>query len=124
MARYISRQIKCLDSANTIAPDKAQVIVLKNFIPVLSPILMKLFSTCVKEKFFPPLWKMSGVCPVFENAVERSSPSKYRPVSLLNVISVGAIIKKKGFEHFKMNNIVSNKQYGFRSSRSTADVLS
>lgn len=51
MAWYISRHIKSLNSENTIGPDKTQVIVLKNFIPLLSPILTKLFSTCVKENF-------------------------------------------------------------------------
>ena len=48
--------------------------------------------------------------PVFENVGERSTAKNYGPVSLLSVVS-------KVFEVF------SDFQYGFRSSRSTADLL-
>ena len=63
--------------------------------------------------------------PVFKNVGERSTSKNYRPVSVLSVIS-------KVFEKFVNNRIVdqlqicgsfSDFQYGFRSSRSTADLL-
>ena len=63
--------------------------------------------------------------PVFNNVGERSTTKNYRPVSLLSVIS-------KVFEKFVNNKIVdrlekcglsSDFEYGFRSSRSTADLL-
>lgn len=38
------------------------MIVLKTFIPELSPILVKLFTCCLKENCFPSLQKMSAVC--------------------------------------------------------------
>ena len=63
--------------------------------------------------------------PVFKNVGERSTAKNYRPVSLLSVVS-------KVFEKFVNNRIVdhleecglySDFQYGFRSSQSTADLL-
>ena len=63
--------------------------------------------------------------PVFKNVGERSIAKNYRPVSLLSVVS-------KIFEKLVNNSIVghlekcvlfSDFQYGFRSCRSTADLL-
>ena len=63
--------------------------------------------------------------PVFKNVGERSTAKNYPPVSPLSVAS-------KGFEKLVTNMIVdqlvncglfSDFQYGFRSSRSTADLL-
>ena len=63
--------------------------------------------------------------PVFNNVGERSTTKSNCPVSLLSVVS-------KAFEKLKNNRIVdhllqcclfSDFQYGFRSSRSTADLL-
>ena len=63
--------------------------------------------------------------PVFKNVGERSTAKNYRPVSLFSVVS-------KVFEKLVNNRIVdylekcgpfSDFQYGFRSSRSTADLL-
>ena len=62
---------------------------------------------------------------IFKNVGERSNAKNNRPVSLLSVVS-------KVFEKFANNRIVdhlekcglfSDFQYGFRSSRSTADLL-
>ena len=79
----------------------------------------------LKESCFPECWKVSSLVPVFKNAGERSTGKNYHPVSLLSVVS-------KVFEKLLNNRIVdllekcglcSDFQYGFRSSRSTADLL-
>ena len=65
------------------------------------------------------------MAPLFKNVGERSTAKNYRPVSLLSVVS-------KVFEKLVNDSIVgdlekcglfSDFQYGFRSSRSTADLL-
>ena len=86
--------------------------------------IAKLFNNCLKKSCFPGCWKVSSVVPVFKNVEERSAAKNYRPVSLLSVVS-------KVFEKLVNNRIVdhlekclfSDFQYGFRSSRSTADLL-
>ena len=62
--------------------------------------------------------------PVFLKCWERSTAKNYRPVSLLSVVS-------KVYEKLVNNSVVdhlekcdfSDFQYGFGSSRSTADLL-
>ena len=101
------------------------MVVLKNCKPELSYILAELFNKCLKEFCFPDCWKVSLVVPVFKNVGERSTAKNCCPISLLSVIT-------KVFENFVNNRIVyilekcglfSDFHYGFRSSRSTADLL-
>ena len=62
--------------------------------------------------------------PVYNNSGERSDPSKYRPISLLSVISkiFESIINLHLKNYLESNKLLSDQQYGFQSFRSTADV--
>ena len=63
--------------------------------------------------------------PVFKNVWERSTAKNYRPVSLLFVVS--KIFEKpvnNGIvDHLKKCDLFSDFWYGFRTSQSTADLL-
>ena len=105
--------------------DYIPLVVLKNRELELSYILAELFNKCLKESCFPDCWKVSSVFPVFNNVRERSAAKNYHPVSLFSVVS-------KVFEKLVNNGIVDHLgkcglfydfQNGFRSSRSTADLL-
>ena len=65
------------------------------------------------------------VIPVSKNVGERSTAKNYSPVSLLSVIS--KVFEKLGNNrtvvHLEKCVLFSDFQYGFRSSRSTADLL-
>ena len=100
-------------------------MVLKNCEPELSYILTKLFNKCLKESSFPNCWKVSSVVPVFKNAGERSTAKNYRPVSLLSVVSevFEKFVNNRIVDHLEKCGLFSDFQYGFRSSRSTADLL-
>ena len=101
------------------------VVVLKNCEPELSLILAKLFNNCLKESCFPDCWKVSSVVPVFKNVGERSTAKNYRPVSLLSVVSkvFEKLVNKRIVDHLEKCGLFSDFQYGFRSSRSTVDLL-
>ena len=101
------------------------VVVLKNCEPELSYILAKLFNKCLKESCFPDCWKVSSVVPVFKNVGERSTAKNYRPVSLLSVVSkvFEKLVNNRIVDHLEKCGLFSDFQYGFRSSRSTADLL-
>ena len=63
--------------------------------------------------------------PVFKNVGERSTAKNYRPVSLLSVVSkvFEKLVNNRIFDHLEKCGLFSDFQYGFRSSRSTADLL-
>ena len=62
---------------------------------------------------------------VFKNVGERSTAKNYRPVSLLSVVSkvFEKLVNNRIVDHLEKCGLFSDFQYGFRSSRSTADLL-
>ena len=98
------------------------MVVLKNCEPGLPYILAELF---IKKYCFPDFWKVSSGVPVFKNVWERSTAKNYRPVSLLCVVS--KVFEKLGnnriVDHPEKSCLFSDFQYSFRSSQSTADLL-
>ena len=123
--KSVKKVIMNLDLSKAPGPDSIPVVVLRNCEPELSYILAELFNKCLKESCFPNCWKVPSVVPIFKNVGERSTAKNYRAVSLLSVVS-------KVFENLVNNRIVdylekcgffSDFQYGFRSSQSTADLL-
>ena len=63
--------------------------------------------------------------PVFKNVGERSTAKNYRPVSLLSVVNKVSekLVNNRILDHLEKCDLFSDFQYGFRSSRSTADLL-
>ena len=65
------------------------------------------------------------IIPVFENVREWSTAKNYHPVSLLSVVSkvFEKLVNNRIVDHLKKCDLFSDFQYGFRSSRSTADLI-
>ena len=63
--------------------------------------------------------------PVFKNVGERSTAKNYLPVSLLSVFSkvFEKLVNNRIVDHLEKCGLFSDLQYGFKSSRSTADLL-
>ena len=122
--KMVRKVVMNLDLSKASGPDCIPVVVLKNCEPELSYILTELFNKCLKESCFPDCWKVSSVVPVFKNVGERSTAKNYHPVSLLSVVSkVFQKLVNRIVDHLEKCGLFSNFQYGFRSSRSTADLL-
>ena len=120
----VKKVIINLDLSNTSDPDCIPVVILKNCEPELSYILAELFNKCLKESCFSDCWKVSSVVPVFKNVGERSTAKNYRPVSLLSVVSkVFEKLVNRIVDHLEKCGLFSDFQFGFRSSQSTADLL-
>ena len=64
------------------------------------------------------------VVPVFKNFGERSTGKSYCPVSLLSVVNkvFEKLVNDRIVDHLENCGLFSDFQYGFRSSRSTADI--
>ena len=62
--------------------------------------------------------------PVFKNVAERSTAKNYHSVSLLSVVSTvfEKLLNNRIVDHLEKSDLFFDFQYGFRSSRSTADL--
>ena len=65
------------------------------------------------------------VVPVFKNAGERSTAKNYHPVSLLSVVSKAfeKLVNNRTVDNLEKCGLFSDFQCGFRSFRSTAELL-
>ena len=116
---------KMVRNSKASGPDCIPVVVLKNCEPELSYILAEFFNKCLEDCCFPHCWKVSFVVPVFKNVGERSTTNNYRPVSLLSVVSkvFEKLVNNRLVDPLEKCGLFSDFQYGFRSSRSTADLV-
>ena len=123
--KLVKKVIMNLNLSKTSGPDCIPVVVLKNCDPGLSDVLAELFNKCLKESCFPDCWKVLSVVPVFKNVGERSTTQNYRPVSLFSVVSkvLEKLVNNRIADHLEKSGLYSDIQYGFRSSQSTADLL-
>ena len=123
--KIVKNIITNLDTSKASAPDCIPVVVLKNCEPELSYILAKLFNMCLKESCSPGCWKVSSVFPVFKNVGERSTAKNYRPVSLLSVVHkvFEKLLNNRIVDHLEKCYFFLDFQYGFSSSRSSAELL-
>ena len=92
--------------------------------PELSYILAELFNKCLKEFCFPDCWKVSSLVPVFMNVGE----GLQLKISTLLVffpwlVKSEKLINNGIVDHVEKCCLFSDFQYGFKSSRSTADLL-
>ena len=124
--KMVKKAITNHDLSKASDPDCVPVVVLKNCEPEPSYILAELFNKCLKEPCFPACWKVSSVVPVFKNVGERSTAKNYRPLCLLSVVSkvFEKLVSNGIVDHLENCGLFSGFQYGFRSSRSTVDLLS
>ena len=82
---------------------------LKMCSPELSPVLAKLYNKCLAKSCFPSCWKS------FKNDGDRSDPGKYRPISLLSIVSkiFESFINDSLIKHLDSTGLFSDLQYGF-----------
>ena len=121
----VKKVIMNLDLSKGYSPECILVVVLKNCEPELSYILAEPLNKCLQESCFTDCWKVSSVVPVFKNVGKMSTATNYCPVSLRSVVSrvFEKLVNNRIVDHLEKCCIFCDFQYGFRSSPSTADLL-
>ena len=120
----VEKLLNDLNPHKSMGPDGLHPKVLRQLSSTIAPILQLIFQTSVKTGQVPSDWKKANVCPIFKKG-ERYDPANYRPVSLTCTCSklLEHTITKHLLLHLNRNNILNNKQHGFRSGRSTETQL-
>ena len=120
----VRKLLQGLNTRKAIGLDNVSPHTLKKCSSELAEPLSVLFETCLRENCWPSIWKQARVVPVHKK-LSKSEPGNYRPISLLSVISkvFEKILADEINQFLEDNNILSQKQFGFRASRSTADLL-
>ena len=74
---------------------------------------------------FPEVWKCSKVTALFKSG-DRTNTTNYRPISILPTLSkiLERAVHSQLYEYLDANQILTDKQFGFRPKHSTITALS
>lgn len=111
-----------LNVNQSAGPDSVPPLVLKMNASVIAQPITDLFNKSLADGYFPSLWKSSAIKPIFKYGV-RCDIENYRGICILSVLP--KLFEKLVNKHlsFHCKQIISSKQHGFVSGRSTVTNL-
>ena len=117
----VLKMLNSLDTNKSAGPDKVPNKLLKMCALLIANPLCKLFNKSLQAGIFPLSWKKACVTPIFKQKGSRSDPTNYRPISLLPNLSkiLEKLVFNKIYEHLSENNLLTEKQSGYRPGHST-----
>jgi hypothetical protein len=120
----IQKLLKKLDPSKACGPDGIGPRVLMELSDELAPVLKILFQASLSSGELPTDWKDALVTPIFKKG-EHYDPANYRPVSLTCVICkvMEHVIVANIMDYLDSNNILTDRQHGFRRGRSCETQL-
>jgi hypothetical protein len=115
--KALKRQ-KCKTS---MGPDQIPPIVLNKCADAISAPLAVVFRDSLEAGVVPEDWLDAFVVPIYKKKGKTSSPANYRPVSLTAACCkvMEHIVKQKMLDHLRSNNLLTKRQHGFLSKKST-----
>lgn len=120
----IGKIIKKMKNGKAPGWDRIEVLVVKRAWELNREAFTLLFNECWKFGIFPNEWKKSLVVTLLKaDDKDKSDPSSYRPICLLPVL--GKVMEGIILRRLKVDcdPRFSERQFGFRSGRSTEDAL-
>ena len=120
----VGDEIKVLNLNKSVGPDEVHPRMLFELVGELSEPLAYLFNRTLKEGKIPDDWKKATVSPIFKKGV-RNRAANYRPISLTSIVCklMEKLVKQAILKHLVDNSLLSSKQFGFLSGRSTITQL-
>ena len=118
--------VKTLANGKAPGLDQVEVEVLKMAGPIIGGTLEKILNACLRLGVFPTAWKKGMLRALYKGGGKnRSDPRSYRPLCLLPVLGklLEKLILKKLNETVLNGDKISDRQFGFRTGRSTEDAL-
>ena len=116
--------LSTLDSSKSCSPDNIPARILKFCCDEIAPILTVIFTQSLNLGDLPENWLIGNITPIFKKG-ERANPTNYRPISLTSICCkvLEHILYHTITEHLNTYQILSDKQYGFRSNHSCETQL-
>ena len=120
----ISKKIKALKADKAMGPDEMHPRLLKEINDYISKPLAIILNRSLQEGYLPRDWLKAFVSPIYKKG-NKSVAETYRPISLTSIICkfLESCIKDTVMKHLIENKLLSDKQHGFISGRSTITQL-
>ena len=113
-----------IKTSKSCGPTSIPNNLLKNHKCIFANILVTLLNKSLSEGTFPELLKLANVIPIYKKK-DKLLCSNYRPISLLSNLSkiYEKVFHKQLYEFLEQNNMLYERQFGFRSKHSTDHAL-
>ena len=123
--REVLQIINSLDANKSTGPDNIPVKLLKLTAVLIASPLSKLYNKSLELGIYPSKFKEANIKPIFKNKGSPSELTNYRPISLLSSLSkvFEKIVHKHLYAHLSQNNLLTDKQSGYRRDHSAEQQL-
>ena len=120
----VFEEIRALNPNKSCGPDDVSPLMLINLAEYIAGPLSLLMNKTLHLGILPSDWKKAYVSPIFKKGA-RNVAENYRPISLTSVVCkiMEKFVKDTVLQHMVDNNLLSPKQFGFVSGRSTVTQL-
>ena len=121
--QFVCKFISKLDKKKATGIDNISAKILHLSSPVIANHITDICNHSIRTSTFPTSWKKAHVIPLHKrNSTE--NPEDYMPISILPLLS--KILEKHVYnalyEFLTVNDLISNKQSGFRSNHSCETI--
>ena len=120
----IETEIGKLQLGKAVGPSSLPVNIMKLIRFVISKPLELIFNASFATGIVPSEFKVANVIPIFKNGSQYDL-CNYRPISLLSIFNkiLEKLMYTRLIKFLEKNNVLSEKQFGFRSGHSTQQAI-
>ena len=116
--------LKKVNVNKSCGPDNLHPRLLLELADIIALPVTILFNATLKEGKLPKDWKMAYITGIFKKG-SRHLPENYRPISLTSILCkmMERLVRDSVVTHLLEKGLLSKRQFGFISGRSTATQL-
>ena len=120
----VRKLLEKLETKKSTGLDNLPSRMLKIAAGVLAPYLAFLFNQSISSGIVPAEWKLAGVTSIFKKG-KRQDVNSNRPISIIPAVAkvFERILYDQFFKYLNDNDLLVNRQSGFRSLRRTLTSL-
>ena len=117
---FVERELKKLKRNKSTGIDDLPPGMLKDLASVIAKPISYIINLSLRTGQVPTDWKIARVVPVHKSG-STTDVNNYRPISVLPVISkiMERAVHRQLMDYLERNRLLSDKQFGYRSKRST-----
>ena len=116
----VYKELRTLKPKKATGMDNIPSKLVKDCASEISSPLTYIINLSLETSTIPSEWKLAKVIPLFKSG-KSSEVDNYRPISILPILSKvqEKIVHRQLMNHLEENKLLFNKQFGFRSKKST-----
>ena len=122
--KMVADELKRLNQYKSCGPDQLHPRLLIELADIIALPITLLFNMTMKQGILPNDWRRAFVSPIFKKG-SKHLPENYRPISLTAILCkmMERFVRDKIVTHLLNEKLLSKKQYGFITGRSTTTQL-